>query len=48
MRWALDAEDVCELLELAVDLIAEWDAKTPVDAWTRTASLLGVTTEPEG
>jgi hypothetical protein len=43
VRWALAATDVCDLLELAVDLLAEWDAKTPLDAWTRAASLLGAT-----
>jgi hypothetical protein len=43
VRWALAAEDVCDLLELAVDLLAECDARTPLDAWTRAASLLGAT-----
>jgi hypothetical protein len=45
VRWALAAEDVCDLLELAVELLAEWDAKTPLDAWTRAAWLLGATVE---
>jgi hypothetical protein len=45
VRWALDAEDVCDLLELAVDLIADWDGPT-INAATvraRAAWLLGTT-----
>ena len=42
VRWALDAEDVCDVLMLAHELIAEWDAKTPLEAWRRTARLLDV------
>ncbi len=42
VRWALDADDVCELLALAHELLADWDAKTPRDAYTRAARLLDV------
>ena len=45
VRWALAATDVCDLLELAVELLAEWDAKTPLEAWTRAAWLLGAAVE---
>ena len=43
VRWALNAEELCELLELAVDLFAEWGGQT-VSAATvraRAAWLLG-------
>jgi hypothetical protein len=45
LRWALDAEDVCDLLELAVDLIADWSGETANRATirARSAALLGVT-----
>jgi hypothetical protein len=39
LRWALDAEDVCDLLELAVDLIREWGS-TGLAVHQRAASLL--------
>jgi hypothetical protein len=45
IRWALDAEDVCDLLELAVELFADWCGQT-VSAATvreRAAWLLGTT-----
>ena len=44
VQWALKPEDVCALLELAVELIADWDATTPAAAHARVAWLLGVTT----
>ncbi len=47
VRWGLNAEDVCELLELGFELISEWNAKTPAEVWTRAAVLLGVP-EPAG
>ena len=28
IRWALAADDLCDLLELAVDLIADWGGQT--------------------
>ncbi|SRR6266545_6614159 len=42
VRWALDADDVCDLLALAHELIAGWDAKTPQETYTRAARLLDV------
>jgi hypothetical protein len=50
LRWALDAEDVCDLLELAVDLIADWSGKTTSGAAirARAAALLGATTAVAG
>ena len=43
VRWALNAEEVCELLELAVDLFAEWggQAVTAATVRARAAWLLG-------
>ena len=49
IRWALDAEDVCDLLELSVDLIADWGGLT-ISAATvraRAARLLGTTAASE-
>lgn len=45
VRWALDAEDVCDLLELAVELIEDWCGSTVSAAAVRTraAALLGTT-----
>lgn len=45
LRWALNAEDVCDLLELAVDLIAGWGGPSMNAAAVRAraASLLGTT-----
>jgi len=49
-RWALDAEDVCDLLELAVDLIADWSGESVSGATirARVASLLGATAAVAG
>ena len=47
VRWALNAQEVCELLELvAVDLVAEWGGQTANAATVRAraAFLLGATT----
>ncbi len=43
VRWALNAQEVCELLELAVDLIADWGGGTVSAAAirARVAVLLG-------
>jgi hypothetical protein len=38
----LDAEDVCSLVELAFELLGEWQPQSPLDAFNRTARLLGV------
>jgi hypothetical protein len=45
VRWALDAEDVCDLLELAVELIDDWCGGTVSAAAVRAraAWLLGTT-----
>ncbi len=45
VRWALNAEEVCELLELAVDLFADWGGQTVTAATVRAraTSLLGTT-----
>lgn len=47
VRWALDAEDVCSLVELAVDLLDQWEIKTSAGAWTQAARLLGVPTDED-
>ena len=41
VRWALDTEDVCDLLELAVELVAEW-GPTGIGVRQRAASLLSL------
>jgi hypothetical protein len=41
LRWLLNAGDLCELFELAADLLPHWGATTPLQAWMRTAALLG-------
>ncbi len=45
VRWALDAEDVCDLLELAVELFADWGGLTMSAATVRARAgfLLGTT-----
>jgi hypothetical protein len=45
LRWALNAEDVCDLLELAVDLLADWGSSSigAAAVRARAASLLGTT-----
>ena len=45
VRWALDADDVCDLLQLAVELFADWCGPTTNAATVRerAASLLGTT-----
>jgi hypothetical protein len=47
IRWALTPDDVCCLLELAVELLPAWGATTPLEAWIRSARLLGVTVPAE-
>ncbi len=42
VRWALDADDVCSVVELAFYLFREWQPHSSLDAWNRTARLLGV------
>jgi putative transposase len=42
LRWALDAEDVCSMVELAFDLFRQWQPHSPMDAFNCTAQLLGV------
>ncbi len=45
VRWALDADDVCDLLQLAVELFADWcgPAINAATVRERAASLLGTT-----
>jgi hypothetical protein len=42
VRWALDADDVCDMLALAHELIADWNAKTPRETYRRATHLLDV------
>jgi hypothetical protein len=42
VEWLLSAEDVCSLVELAVELFREWQPSSALDAFNRTARLLGV------
>jgi hypothetical protein len=46
VRRALDAADVCSLVELVFELFREWQPVSCLDAWTRTARLLGVREVP--
>jgi hypothetical protein len=51
VQWALDADDVCDLLELAADLLADWGGGPGIGVAAvraRAASLLGTTAEPVG
>jgi hypothetical protein len=45
VRWALDADDVCDLLELACELLAEWGGELPSGVRARAACLLGATVQ---
>jgi len=40
VRWALDAEEVCDLLELAVELAAEWGTTAMHERATDLLSLI--------
>jgi hypothetical protein len=44
LYWALDADDVCDLLQLAVELFTDWCGPTPSVATVRerAARLLGL------
>jgi hypothetical protein len=42
VEWLLTAEDICSLVELALDLLHEWQPTSSADAWDRAARLLGV------
>jgi hypothetical protein len=42
LRWLLDVNDLCELIELAANLLTCWSITTPAEAWKRAAALLGV------
>jgi hypothetical protein len=41
-EWLLTAEDLCSLVEFAFDLLCEWQPQSALDAFNRTARLLGV------
>jgi hypothetical protein len=45
VQWALDADDVCDLLQLAVELFADWcgPAINAATVRKRAASILGTT-----
>ena len=47
VRWALNADDVCTVVETAFYLFREWQPTSPLDAWNHTARLLGVPVLPE-
>jgi hypothetical protein len=47
VRWALDADDVCTVVELAFYLFEEWRPQSPLEAWNRTARLLGIPALPD-
>jgi len=38
---------VCSLVELAFYLFEEWQPQCPLDAWNRTARLLGIPELPD-
>jgi hypothetical protein len=47
IRWALNTDEICGLVELSYYLFQEWHPTGPLDAWNHTARLLGTPELPD-